>query len=79
MVIGISGSGNSKNIIKTIQYANEQNAVSIAFTGFGGVGELAKIAKISLVVPVDDMQKVEDSHLIITHIIMQILNRKLDT
>ncbi len=79
VVIGISGSGNSKNVIKAVEYANERNAVSIAFTGFGGVGELAKIAKISLVVPVNDMQKVEDTHLIITHIIMQILDRKLGT
>jgi D-sedoheptulose 7-phosphate isomerase len=79
VVIGISGSGNSRNVIKAFQYANEQNAVSIAFTGFGGVGKLAKIAKVSLVVPSNDMQKIEDIHLIITHIIMQILNRKLGT
>lgn len=71
-VMGISGSGNSKNVIKAIQYANEKDATTITFTGFDG-GKLAKIARVSMVIPVNDMQKVEDIHLILTHIIMQFL------
>ncbi len=76
IVIGISGSGNSNNVIKAIEYANSLKTMSVAFTGFDG-GELAKIAMLPLIVPVHDMQKVEDIHLILTHIIMQILLRKL--
>ena len=72
VVIGISGSGNSTNVIKAIQYANDNGATSIALAGFDG-GQLAKTAKTSIVIPVNNMQKVEDMHLIIIHIIMQIL------
>ncbi len=76
VVIGISGSGHSKNVIKAVQYANENGAISLAFIGFD-VGKLAKMAKISIVIPVNDMQKVEDTHIILTHMIMQILYEKL--
>jgi len=76
VVIGISGSGNSINVIRAIQYANERGNDTIAFTGFDG-GEIAKISKTSFVVPVNDMQKVEDGHLILAHVIMQILEKKL--
>ncbi len=76
IVIGVSGSGNSKNVIRAIQYANERDVTTIAWSGFDG-GEIAKIAKSTFVVPVHDMQKVEDGHLILTHVIMQILNEKL--
>ncbi|MBI5206285.1 MAG: SIS domain-containing protein [Candidatus Firestonebacteria bacterium] len=72
VIIGISGSGNSKNVLKAIQYGNENSAITIGFTGFEG-GKLVKIAKESFVAPVNDMQKVEDIHIIITHIIMQLL------
>lgn len=76
VVIGFSGSGNSKNVIKAIHYANEHAAISVGFTGFEG-GQLAKIAKIALVVPVNDMQKIEDIHLIFAHLIMHIFYKKL--
>lgn len=48
----------------------------MGFSGFNG-GELAQVTKISIVVPANDMQKVEDVHLILMHMIMQILYRKL--
>ena len=76
VVIGISGSGNSGNVIKAIQYANGRDATTIAFTGFDG-GKLAKTARVSMVIPVNDMQKVEDIHLILTHILMQFLYMSL--
>lgn len=76
VVIGISGSGHSKNVIKAIEYANDKQATSIAFTGFDG-GLLAKVARIALIVPVNDMQKVEDVHLILVHMTTQILRMKL--
>lgn len=72
VVVGISGSGNSKNVIKAIEYANANAARSAALTGFDG-GKLAKAAAASIVVPSNDMQKVEDVHLILTHMIMRIL------
>lgn len=72
LVIGISVSGNSNNVIKAVEYANEHEGTSIALTGFDG-GQLAKTASISMVVPIYDMQKAEDIHLILSHMIMQSL------
>jgi len=76
LVIGISGSGNSGNVLKAIDYANENRAKTIGLTGFDG-GRLAKLAQVSLIVPINDMQKVEDIHLILTHLIMRILSEKI--
>lgn len=77
VVIGISGSGNSNNVIKAIEYANERNVKTIGLTGFDG-GKLARIAEISLVADVHDMQKVEDVHMIVVHMLMQYLCRVLN-
>jgi len=76
LVIGISGSGNSRNVIKAIRYCNEHGAESVALTGFDG-GKLAQLADISLIAPADDMQMVEDIHLIVCHMIMQMLCNRL--
>ena len=65
-----------KNVIRAIQYANERGVTTIALSGFDG-GEIARIARFSFVAPVHDMQKVEDVHLIVSHVIMQILHKKL--
>ena len=75
LVIAISGSGNSKNIIKAIDYANENGALTIGLTGFDG-GRLKEISQIVLHANINDMQKAEDIHLILNHIAMQILGRE---
>lgn len=77
LVIGISSSGNSSNVIKAIQYANENGAISVAFTGFDG-GLLVKTARTSILIPASDMQKVEDLHLVLTHMMMQVLSARLE-
>lgn len=76
LVIGISGSGNSRNVLKAIQFANENGGKTIGLTGFDG-GKLAEMAQFSLIIPVNDMQQVEDFHLIVTHILMKIFYKKL--
>lgn len=73
IVIGISGSGNSENVIRAFQYANELCVDTIAFTGFNG-GELKKIAKYNIHVPINNMQIVEDIHLMLNHMMMFILS-----
>lgn len=72
LVIGISGSGNSENVLKAVSYAREKGAVTIGLTGFDG-GKLAKIVDIPFIVAVNDMQKVEDVHMIVVHMLMQYL------
>jgi len=76
LVIAISGSGNSENIIRAIKYAKKQGVKTIGITGYDG-GKLAKIAAISFNVPVNDMQITEDVHLILDHLMMSILMKKL--
>lgn len=70
IVIAFSGSGMSKNIIKAIEYTNENHAITIGITGYDG-GILKKISKLGINIPINDMQISEDFHLIITHIIMK--------
>ena len=73
IVVGISGSGNSKNVVKAFEYANSIGADTIAFTGYDG-GKLRQIAKHNIFVPIDNMQIVEDIHLILNHMMMFILS-----
>ena len=68
LVIGISASGNSRNVLKAIEHANSMDCITIGLTGFGG-GKLANIADESIIVDSYDYGPVEDIHLILDHII----------
>ncbi len=78
IVIGISGSGNSDNVIQAVSYAKEMGARTVGLTGFDG-GKLASNVDISLVAEIDDMQKVEDLHMIVVHMLMQYLSKALQS
>lgn len=67
VVIGISGSGNSMNVIKAIEYANENGGITVGISGYDG-GKLLKCAQENIHVPSFCMQRVEDIHLIIGHL-----------
>ncbi len=71
LLLAISGSGNSHNIIKAVDYAKEIGAKIIGVTGYSG-GRLLKAADYHLHAPIDDMQITEDVHLIFNHMIMKI-------
>ena len=68
VVIGISASGNSENIIRAMQHAADTGCKTIGWTGFGG-GELARICEINVIVHSDKYGPVEDVHLILNHIL----------
>ena len=72
LVVGISGSGNSPNILKAIDYANSHGAHTVGLCGFDG-GKLAGRVRTPILAPVRDMQKAEDVHLILLHVAMQVL------
>ena len=72
VVLGISGSGNSRNVVKAMEWAKEHHAVTIAFTGYDG-GNLKQIARYGVHIPVMDMQITEDLHMMLDHCMMQIL------
>jgi D-sedoheptulose 7-phosphate isomerase len=67
VVIGISGSGNSPNVLNVLEYANQHGAITVGMTGFQG-GKMKDAAKICLVVPSDNMERIEDIHLVLEHL-----------
>lgn len=77
LLIAISGSGNSKNIIKAVEYAKECGNKVIGITGFDG-GMLKTLSDYKLHVNIDDMQIAEDVHMIFDHMIMRVLINYLD-
>jgi D-sedoheptulose 7-phosphate isomerase len=72
LVIAVSGSGNSKNVINAIDRAHELGCRTLGLCGFSG-GELKKRAQHSVWAPVNDMQLCEDVHAIFGHIVMKTL------
>ena len=72
VVIGISGSGNSKNVLDAIEFANQKHAITIGLSGKGG-GKLSELAKINLTVQSDDMLTIETMHLLICHLITTLI------
>lgn len=72
LVIAISGSGNSKNVVKAIETAKEHKAITVGITGYSG-GKLKNLADYSLNANIDDMQISEDVHMIWVHLMMKCL------
>ncbi|MGN0347613.1 MAG: SIS domain-containing protein [Lachnospiraceae bacterium] len=72
IVIAISGSGNSENVVRAVRYAKEQENKVIGITGYDG-GQLKQLCDISLHAPVQSMQITEDIHMIFDHLMMSVL------
>ncbi|MDZ4860488.1 MAG: SIS domain-containing protein [Candidatus Hydrogenedentes bacterium] len=72
VVIGISGSGNSENILRAMKFANEHGAETVGFCGYPG-GKLESVVKHVVHANIRDMQWAEDVHLIVGHIAMKCL------
>ncbi len=70
IVIGISGSGNSSNVLKAMEVAKEHNAVTVGITGFSG-GKLKAMVDYSVHTDINDMQLAEDVHMNWVHIMMK--------
>src|SRR5579864_160642 len=68
LVMGISGSGNSPNVIRALEYANSIGCRTIALTGRTG-GKLGPLAQLEINVPVAHMGRIEDAHMIVCHMI----------
>jgi D-sedoheptulose 7-phosphate isomerase len=70
VVIGISASGNSKNVVDAVEEANKHNVTTIGFTGFDG-GRLGQIVDINIHVRSNIIEHVEDIHLMLEHMIVK--------
>jgi len=68
VAIGISGSGNSPNVLNGVKVAKAKGATTIGFIGFDG-GKLKELVDIHIIVPSYNMEQVEDIHLLLEHVI----------
>lgn len=76
IVIGLSTSGNSPNIIKAIEAAKARGAKTIGLTGGKG-GSLAKMTDLAIVVPSDNTPRIQEAHITIGHIVCELVEREL--
>jgi D-sedoheptulose 7-phosphate isomerase len=68
VLIAISGSGNSQNVLRAVDLARAAGATTIGLTGFEG-GKLKGMVDIAITVPCDSMEQVEDIHLLLCHLV----------
>lgn len=72
LVIAVSGSGNSENVVRAVQYANANGGITLAVCGYDG-GKIKTLAQHSLWIRSFDMQICEDLHFVFGHIVMKSL------
>ena len=74
ILIGFSGSGNSKNVVKALKYGKKNGAICIGITGMSG-GNFPKICDVCYVVPSDNMLTIESMHLLICHCVVETIRK----
>ncbi len=78
VVVVISASGNSPNVLAAVEVAREMGATTIAMTGQNG-GRLRRLTTLTIRVPTDSIEQVEDAHLVIAHSLCVSLRERLRT
>jgi D-sedoheptulose 7-phosphate isomerase len=76
VAFGISGSGNSSNVLLAMDVARAAKAITVGLTGFQG-GKLGNMVDHPIIVPADNIQHVEDMHLVIGHIVFLTLQSRI--
>lgn len=76
VLFGISTSGNSENIVKGLIQAQEQGMITIGFTGKGG-GKMAELCDYIFDVPSTDTPRIQESHILIGHIICELVEQRM--
>lgn len=77
VLIAISGSGRSENVLRAMRYARGQSAEVVALLGFDG-GPAVELADLAIVVSSDDYGVIEDVHLVINHILVESFRSRLN-
>ena len=72
MLVGISTSGNSENVLRAVKAAGEKGAVTIGLLGNNG-GRIGKETDLSVIVPSDTAARVQESHIVILHIFCELI------
>jgi len=76
VLIGISTSGNSQNVLNAIEYCNQNDVITIGLTGGDG-GTLEDIASHSIVVPSQNVQRIQEGHITIGHILCDLVEKEI--
>jgi D-sedoheptulose 7-phosphate isomerase len=76
LVIGISGSGNSMNVVKALRYAKQNGAVTVAMCGYDG-GRIIGMTDVHVHARIDNMEVTEDVHLVAIHCLKTMLKERL--
>jgi len=76
VLIGITTSGNSDNVIKAVDIAEEMGIYTIIFTGKDG-GEINEKADITITIPSDDTQRIQEGHILCGHILCELVEQSL--
>ena len=76
VLVGISTSGNSKNVVKAMEVANQKGMATVGFTGGTG-GKMKEVCKCTINVPSSDTPRIQESHILIAHIICEIVEKKI--
>ncbi len=77
LVVAISGSGNSPNVLQAVEVAKEGGAICFSLCGFDG-GQLARLADYAIIIPAEHIQQVEDIHLLILHLVSLLVKSRLE-
>jgi D-sedoheptulose 7-phosphate isomerase len=77
VAFGISGSGNSPNVIRALELARRKGASTIGLLGCGG-GKMSALVDCAILVPCHNMQQVEDCHVILSHMIFLDLKKRIE-
>ena len=76
VLVGLSTSGNSANIIKAFEVAKEKKITTVAFTGLSG-GQMKSISDYLINIPSTDTPRIQESHILLGHIICQLVEEKM--
>jgi len=76
VLIALSTSGNSQNIINAVKYCKKKEIIIVSLTGFDG-GELKKKSDLNINIPVDCTQRVQEMHILVGHIICDLIEKDL--
>lgn len=76
ILVGISTSGNSSNVVKAIHKANEIGMITVGFTGKDG-GKMQDICDIMICIPSDDTPRIQEAHILVAHIICQLIEEEM--
>ena len=76
VLVAISGSGNSKNVLRAVELTSQVGGITIGLSGFSG-GELSTLVDVPVVVPCNCMEQIEDVHLTLCHMTCSVLRERM--